>query len=134
MKRVAPFQTANARRMRNTPTEAERKLWSILSSYRPRFTRQLPVGPFIADIACRKARLIIELDGGQHGEAVEADAARTRILEENGWKVIRFWNPEVLANAEGVALAVEEAVAARVGIRPEAAPSRARRERNSRHG
>lgn len=134
MRRVPSFQTANARRMRNAPTPAERKLWRILSSYRPRFTRQLPVGPFIADIACRKARLIVELDGGQHGESAEADAARTRILQERGWQVIRFWNPEVLGNPDGVALAIEAAISARTGMRPEATPSRAGRERNGRHG
>ena len=65
------------------------------------FTRQFPIGGFIADFACRRLRLAIELDGGQHSENA-ADAQRTRFIEAHGYRVIRFWNNEVLGNIEGV--------------------------------
>jgi very-short-patch-repair endonuclease len=62
--------------------------------------RQYPIGPYIADFAARQAHLVIELDGGQHGS--ERDAARTMLLEQFGYRVIRFWNNDVLANTDGV--------------------------------
>jgi very-short-patch-repair endonuclease len=67
-----------------------------------KFRFQAPVGPYVADFLCVDARLIVELDGGQHGEQVEKDAARTKALEAAGYTVIRFWNNDVLANTEGV--------------------------------
>jgi very-short-patch-repair endonuclease len=97
-----------ARRLRNNPTPEELKLWHILSAIRPRFTRQLKLGPYIADFACRRARLIVELDGSQHVDN-PADAARTADLEADGWRVIRFWNNDVNTNVEGVAEAIFEA-------------------------
>ena len=69
MRRVDPKLTRHARNLRNASTKAERMLWLRLRQYRPRFTRQLVVGPYIVDLACREARLVIELDGGQHAEA-----------------------------------------------------------------
>ncbi|WP_420801937.1 endonuclease domain-containing protein [Sphingomonas cavernae] len=98
--------TANARALRNGQTLAERLLWHRLSGYRPRFTRQLVVGPYILDIACRTANLAIELDGSQHVEAAGYDADRTAFLEQHGWVVLRFWNGEVLENPEGVVEAI----------------------------
>ena len=64
--------------------------------------RQFPVGQFIADFCCPQARLIIELDGGQHAEQRSADEWRSRILSERGYPVPRFWNNEVLTNMDGV--------------------------------
>src|SRR5262245_37431680 len=86
-------------------TEAERRLWQILRLRQTdgrRFRRQVPIGPFIADFVCHEARLIVEIDGGQHDPSSEADASRTRFLEGEGYRVLRFWNNEVLENAEGV--------------------------------
>ena len=102
MVRVPDHMTANARSLRNGATEAERLIWRRISVYRPRFTRQLVVGPFILDLACRAARLAIEFDGGQHLDAETYDAARTNYLEQAGWRVIRFWNADVLENLDGV--------------------------------
>lgn len=106
--------TANARSLRWGATDAERKLWHVLSPYRPRFTRQHVVGPYILDLACRQAKLAVEIDGSQHLET-ESDLQRTAFLESLGWKVVRFWNSEVLDNADGVADAILTEVSARLG-------------------
>lgn len=68
---------------------------------------QLPIGDFVVDFACRSARLAIELDGGQHSES-STDDARTAIIEAHGWRVIRFWNNDVLQNTDGVLIAILE--------------------------
>ena len=95
--------TPAARRLRRGSTDAEAKLWRHLRSRQiegAKFVRQLPIGPHIADFACREAHLAIELDGGQH--TPEADAPRTQIIEAFGYRVLRFWNNDVLENTEGV--------------------------------
>lgn len=97
-----------ARHLRRNPTDAEFALWHVLSTLRPRFTRQLRIGPYVADFACRRARLIIEVDGGQHAEN-RRDSARTAELEADGWRVLRFWNNDVLCNTDGVAEAIMDA-------------------------
>jgi very-short-patch-repair endonuclease len=84
-----------------------------LRCYRPRFTRQFVTAGSIADIACRKARLAIELDGGQHAES-SRDSARTARLEQAGWKVLRFWNSDVLSNRDGVVEGIFSTVAERL--------------------
>jgi very-short-patch-repair endonuclease len=92
-----------ARKLRVNGTEAERKLWSMLRNRQIRgmkFVRQFPIGPYIADFACREAALIIEVDGGQHDD--EVDRARTADLNNEGYAVLRFWNNEVLNNLPGV--------------------------------
>ncbi|WP_380931652.1 endonuclease domain-containing protein [Sphingomonas qilianensis] len=89
-------------------------LWRALSARKVagvRFNRQLPIGPFICDFVARSAGLIIEADGGQHAERAAADAGRTRYLETEGYRVIRFWNNDVIGNLEGVVLAIERALA-----------------------
>jgi very-short-patch-repair endonuclease len=94
----------NARRLRRDATDAERRLWSALRDRRLsdyRFRRQYPIGRFIVDFACTRHRLIVEADGGQHGNN-EADRARTAWLADQGWRVLRFWNNDILANANGV--------------------------------
>ncbi len=111
MQRTPPELTANARALRREATPAERRLWHLLRDHRPRFTRQLVVGHYILDIACRAAKVGIELDGGQHAEQVEYDAARTHYLDAHGWTILRFWNLDVLDNPEGVATAILTAVA-----------------------
>ena len=97
--------TRRARALRTGRTDAEALIWARLHAVRPRFTRQLPVGPYILDLACRKARLAVELDGGQHADSAY-DAARTAMLERLGWTVMRFWNSDVFGDADGVAEAV----------------------------
>jgi len=86
-------------------TDVERRPWSVLRDRRLlgyKFRRQRPIGPFIVDFACIERRLVIEADGGQHADN-EADARRTAWLERHGWRVVRFWNNDILLNAEGVA-------------------------------
>ena len=102
-----------ARALRTNATDAERRLWQALSRYRPRFTRQLPIGPYVADFACRRARLIVEVDGGQHVESAH-DARRTAALAADGWQVLRFWNNDVLGNLEGVVAVIVAGVEARL--------------------
>ena len=95
----------NARRLRSNPTEAELRLWSRLRRRQLdglRFRRQVPLGRFIVDFSCYDERLVIELDGGQHLESREEDAARTQWLESRGFRVLRFWNDEVFKNMDGV--------------------------------
>jgi very-short-patch-repair endonuclease len=111
MPRIPPRLTANARELRRDATDTERALWRILSPYRPRFTRQLPVGDYVLDLACRWAKLAIEIDGSQHIGS-EYDEERTRFLESLGWKVIRFWNSDVSDNPDGVAESILEKVTA----------------------
>jgi very-short-patch-repair endonuclease len=123
MQRTAPELTANARNLRRDATPAERLLWHALRAYRPRFTRQLVVGDVIVDIACRAARLAIELDGGHHALQVDKDQARTEYLEAGGWTVMRFWNNDVIDNIEGVVQVIFAAVA-RASTHPRPLPSR----------
>ena len=99
--------TRVAQRLRREPTEAEKRLWSRLRGKQiaAKFTRQFQIGNAIADLACRSARVVIEVDGGQHADSVE-DEARTREIEAFGYKVIRFWNSDVLSNTDGVVEAI----------------------------
>ena len=94
-----------ARALRNDGTDAERHLWRRLRNRQVlglRFRRQHPILGFIADFACIDVRLVIELDGGQHAEARSRDLRRTEILESAGYRVLRFWNHDVLASTEDV--------------------------------
>ena len=99
-----------ARKLRLTPTDAEIRLWSRLRRKRLeglRFRRQHPLGPYVADFFCAEAKLIV--DGGQHADDGEA---RTRWLEARGYRVIRFWNNDVLANTDGVLRMILDALRA----------------------
>jgi hypothetical protein len=82
----------------------------MISRFRPKFTRQLPIGPYIADFACRQGKLIIELDGAQHAES-EHDKRRDAFLEQEGWTILRVWNNELDDNAEGVFQAIADRAA-----------------------
>ena len=91
--------------LRNNPTDAERRLWYYLrrrNLRRFKFRRQHPIAGFIADFASIDARLVIELDGGQHAEATGYDSARTRKIEAKGYRVLRFWNHDVMTSREAV--------------------------------
>ena len=111
-----PLPTLRSRDLRNNLTDAERKLWRVIRNRQLngiRFNRQVPIGPFICDFVARTEKLIIEVDGGQHAIEATADARRTRFLEDRGYRVIRFWNNEVLENIEGVVEAILQALADR---------------------
>lgn len=98
-KRLTPI----ARKLRRDMTDAERLLWSRLRGGQldgRKFVTQFPIGDAVADFACRSAKLVVELDGGQH--SVAADAERTRLIEAHGYKIIRFWNSDVMTNLDGV--------------------------------
>ena len=102
-----------ARTHRRAMTDAEQRLWRMLRSRQTesyRFRRQAPIGGFIADFVCHAARLIVEIDGGQHHPSSEAEASRTRFLEAEGYRVLRFWNNEVRGNPEGVRAATADAL------------------------
>ena len=105
--------TDKARQLRKTPTDAERVLWTILrrrqvSGYR--FRRQAPIGQYIVDFACFENRLVIEVDGGQHVDSANYDAMRTAWLKREGFRVMRFWNNQVLQETDAVREAIFLAV------------------------
>ena len=94
-----------ARALRNTATDAERRLWHYLRREQLagwKFPRQYPIAGFIVDFVCVPARLVVELDGGQHAEALVYDARRARSIEADGYRVVRFWNDEVLLHVDSV--------------------------------
>ncbi len=94
-----------ARTLRQNMTEAERRVWQILRSHQMngyRFRRQVPIGRSIADFACHEARLIVEIDGGEHDRSSPREAERSGFLQNEGYRILRFWNNEVLANLDGV--------------------------------
>ena len=96
-----------AKSMRRNPTETERQMWLILKDRRLidyKFRRQVPIGPYIADFVCYSARLIIELDGSQHGE--QSDAARNAWLQSKGFRVLRVWNNQLTSERDAVLDAV----------------------------
>ena len=102
-----------ARQLRRDQTDAEQTLWARLRDRQlcgAKFRRQHPVGPFVADFCCPQRKLVVELDGGQHAEEVAADHKRSRFLEEQGYRVLRFWNHDVLQNTEAVLERIAEAL------------------------
>lgn len=94
-------------------------LWESFQDHH--FRRQVPIRHFIADFASHRAKLVIEVDGGQHSEA--ADAARTRVIHQEGYRVLRFWNNEVLGNPDGVWTVIDAALRDRHPT-PSPSPSR----------
>jgi very-short-patch-repair endonuclease len=98
--------------MRSVPTDAERALWQMLRGRRlcgARFRRQQPIGPYIVDFYCSAAKLVIELDGSQHGADASTvyDESRTRYLESVGFQVLRIWNSEFFEDREAVGRTIE---------------------------
>ncbi len=93
-----------ARALRRNQTDAEKRLWYHLKDRGLagwKFRRQHPIGPYIVDLVCIEGHLVVELDGGQQAGHGAADEARTAYLERSGFRVLRFWNNDVLANTEG---------------------------------
>ena len=97
----------SSRRLRREMTDAERVLWRLLRGSQLdglKFRRQHPIPPYIADFCCIEKRLVVELDGSQH--APDIDSLRTRFLQKQGWRVLRFWDHDALLHAEAVAEAI----------------------------
>ncbi len=116
--------TRFAQSLRNNATLAERYLWRHLSRRQlegHKFSRQMPVGPFVCDFLCREARLVIEVDGGQHNDS-RRDQSRTAYLNAEGYRVIRFWNNDVMGNVEGVVEAIRAELGPRACPHPQPLP------------
>jgi len=111
---VPEKQRSRAKSLRRDMTEAERRLWYRLRAHRLQgiaFRRQTPIGPYIVDFVSHAIGLIIEVDGGQHSES-NRDAKRDRWLSSKGYRVLRFWNSEVLKNLDGVLEVIAQAARA----------------------
>jgi very-short-patch-repair endonuclease len=133
MKRVPAKMTTNARALRNGATFEERALWHQLSRYRPKFTRQLVIAPYIPDFACREAKLVVELDGSQHLDTTVYDETRSTYLARQGWKVVRYWNGDIRENLDGVVQQIlSEAAECLSGTHPQPLPFREGRKREPR--
>jgi very-short-patch-repair endonuclease len=105
LKPVTPKIHHRAAKLRHTLTEAEVKLWQCLRMHQANgvhFRRQHPIGKYIVDFCAPRQKLIIELDGGQHADQLEYDEQRTKFLQSRGYRVVRFWNNDVLRNTQGV--------------------------------
>ena len=115
MQRVASRIKIFSRELRREMTDAEKYLWQRIRMQQlgVKFRRQHPVGAYILDFACIGAKLVIEVDGGQHNELQTQDNARTLWLESQGWKVLRFWNNEVMQNIDGVLESIYTALSER---------------------
>ena len=103
----------HARTLRKSETDAERKIWQLLQSRAlkgAKFRRQHPVGSYVVDFMCINEKLIIELDGSQHQPQKSYDAQRTAFLEQAGYRVIRFWDNDVLLQTESVMQAIFDAL------------------------
>ena len=108
-------KTILAINLRKNSTIQERSLWNLLKNRQflnLKFKRQQPIGDYIVDFICKEAKIIIEIDGGQHNEPenIEYDKTRTEYLNNLGYKVIRFWNNEIYENIEGVVLRLKEEI------------------------
>jgi very-short-patch-repair endonuclease len=111
MKLIPPDQKQHARTLRNNASPAERRLWQTLRASQlggRKFSRQIAIGPFIADLVCRKQWLVIEIDGGQHGLPV--DFAQQHFIKREGYRVIRFWNDQVMRDTDMVIGVIRQAL------------------------
>jgi very-short-patch-repair endonuclease len=101
--------STTSRRLRVNQTDVEKVLWIKLRNRQldgHKFVRQEPIGRYICDFVCREKRLVVEVDGGQHAESAR-DKVRDAFLVEQGYRVLRFWNNEVLSNTNGVLLIIQ---------------------------
>jgi very-short-patch-repair endonuclease len=111
VKKLSDNITKIAKNLRKKSTDAERKLWAHLRAKRLegyKFRRQEPIGNYVVDFVCFENRVVIEIDGSQHATEKEKDSKRSKWLESRGFKVLRFWNNEVLRNIEGVLQVIGE--------------------------
>jgi very-short-patch-repair endonuclease len=104
---IAPRLRGNAKRLRSGMTDAERRFWHAVRANRFHglvFRRQVPIAGYIADFVCHDVRLIVEIDGGQHStdSAMYDDAVRTARLAKEGYRLVRFWNHDIVNNLDGV--------------------------------
>jgi very-short-patch-repair endonuclease len=109
--------TRRARSLRRSQTKAEERFWGMVRGRRLngwKFVRQMPVGPYFADFACREARLIVELDGSQHA-GNSHDITRDTALNALGWNVLRFWNADVFIESDSVVETVLAELESRLG-------------------
>jgi very-short-patch-repair endonuclease len=114
-----------ARGLRRRQTDAERRIWARLRDRRllgVKVARQVPIGPYIVDFCCRERKLIVELDGGQHAAHADYDGGRTEFLQALGYRVLRFWDNDALANTDGGLQRIAEALSA-TAARPSPRPS-----------
>ena len=117
-----------ARKLRKSTTDAELRLWLQLRNRNLggfKFRRQHPLPPYIVDFICIEQNLIVELDGGQHIEQITHDTNRTAFLESKGYRVIRFWNDDVLKKTE---IVLEEVLRQLIAPHPNPLPARGERE------
>nr|WP_315810691.1 endonuclease domain-containing protein [Bradyrhizobium sp. SZCCHNR3107] len=129
---ISDFKRRTAKRLRENTTAAEDILWRHLRRLEiegTHFRRQVVIGPYIADFACLVRRLIIEVDGSQHGEDanIQRDEARTRWLNSEGFRVLRFWNNDVMTRTEAVLEAIHTEIAVtppRLPLAGDPSPSR----------
>jgi very-short-patch-repair endonuclease len=127
--RPVDTRVPRARTLRRDATEAEKKLWQHLRQppfKEHHFRRQVTIGPYFADFASHQAKIVIEVDGGQHSDSA-SDEVRTRYLKANGYRVLRFWNNDVLENVAGVLSTIDAAVNAETPPTPDPSPPRASR-------
>jgi len=115
--------------LRSEATETERRLWFALRVFKHQglhFRRQVPIGRYVVDFACHRAKLIVELDGSQHGERknVVHDGERSTFLEAGGYRVLRFWNADVLSNIDNTAEFIFAEAVSRLVPPPDAASPR----------
>ena len=116
--------TSRARQLRIHQTDAEIRLWYRLRNRQIagfKFVRQEPIERYVCDFMCRERKLVIEVDGGQHSEA-EKDTIRDQELAQNGYRVLRFWNNEVLGNIEGVLQTIESRLLDQEPLTPTLSP------------
>jgi very-short-patch-repair endonuclease len=112
MRGPQPKLLGKVRRLRRSATDAETRLWFQLRDRRLagfKFVRQEPIGPYVVDFVCRDRKLTVEADGGQHAESIH-DTNRDAFLRREGYRVIRFWNIDVLRNREGVLMTILDAL------------------------
>jgi len=120
MRQANEFKTERDRRLRRNSTDAERKLWNRLRSRAIggcKFVRQEPIGRYVVDFVCREHRLIIEVDGGQHATDTR-DSVRDKWLRDRNYRVLRFWNNDVIGNIEGVLETIADALPAETPPHP----------------
>jgi very-short-patch-repair endonuclease len=121
MREAKPLRTVRSRRLRRDSTEAENRVWNRLRNRALdgfKFVRQEPIGPYTVDFICRGARLIVEIDGGQHADNV-SDRERDDWLKRHNYRVLRFWNNDVMSNMDGVLETIVKALHAAAPPHPD---------------